>query len=433
MPDLFWVTGCPVIHFDFLLKAYLVFFFLRSGIQFFLNRLNTSFLRRHGGAVPDFFRDALDAEKVQKITAYTAQSANFGLAATLVDEAVFLLILLSGFLPWLVDLLRAWGLGGIPAGLAFFAVLGGISRILHLPFSLYGNFVLEARYGFNRKTLGTWAADLVKGLVLSAALGGLILGLFLLLVAHGGKLWWLWAWLCVGAIELLVIWLYPLLIAPLFNKFIPLEDPEMVRRITGLMQGAGLKARGVFQMDASRRSGHTNAYFTGLGKSKRIVLFDTLLASHTPDEILGVLAHEVGHWKKRHVLLQLILAEILALVVFYGVARLLNWQPMYQTFGFADTPAFAGLFLIGALFSPLGYFLQPLGSALARRLERQADDFALALMKDPMPLANALKRLAADNLANLTPHPLYAWFYYSHPPLPERVARLLAAKEDKSP
>lgn len=184
-------------------------------------------------------------------------------------------------------------------------------------------------------------------------------------------------------------------------------------------------------MDAGKRSKHTNAYFTGIGKSKRIVLFDTLLASHTEEEILSILAHEVGHWKRRHLFKQIVVLELLSLAVFYAVAKFMDWPLLYRTFGFQQPLPYVGLFLIGALLSPLGYFAQPLESALSRRFERQADDFVWVLMKTAEPMRSALKRLAADNLANLVPHPLYAWFYYSHPPLVERIKRLPQAAEKK--
>jgi STE24 endopeptidase len=188
----------------------------------------------------------------------------------------------------------------------------------------------------------------------------------------------------------------------------------------------GLRAKGIFKMDASKRSKHTNAFFVGIGRAKRIVLFDTLLASHTDEEILAVLGHEAGHWKKRHVLRMLILLETLSFVSFYVVAKLLNWPLLYQTFGFQEPAVYIGLFLIGTFISLLGFFAQPLESAISRKFEREADDFALELIETPEPMCSALKRLAADNLANLSPHPLYAWFYYSHPPLVERIERLTA-------
>jgi STE24 endopeptidase len=247
---------------------------------------------------------------------------------------------------------------------------------------------------------------------------------------HGGNVWWVWAWMLVGAFELLMVWLYPIAIAPLFNKFDPIENKLLEHRIRTLMEKVGLRAKGVFKMDAGKRSRHTNAYFTGFGKIKRIVLFDTLLASHTEEEILAVLAHEIGHWKKRHVLRQIVLLEILSFAVFYGVAKLMDWPLLYQTFGFQEPIPYVGLFLIGALLSILGYFAQPLESAILRSFEREADDFALDLTKTAEPMRNALKRLASDNLANLNPHPLYAWFYYSHPPLIERIRRLSPKGEE---
>jgi STE24 endopeptidase len=413
-----------MVQFNPLLSAFLAFFILRSGTQVILNRLNIVHLRRSGGTVPDVFQDAIDPEKLKKISAYTVDSSRFGILSTLASQAFTLVLLLSGLLPWLVHHLHrpAWGM--IPSGLAFFASLGLMMNLFHLPFDLYDTFGIENRYGFNTKTFRVWVMDLLKSLALSALLGGFLLWLLLSLISGGGKFWWVGAWMLVGAFELLLLWLYPVILAPLFNKFEPVPDTELVQRIAKLMERAGLKARGIFQMDASKRSRHTNAYFTGLGKSKRIVLFDTLLQSHTADEIEAVLAHEIGHWKKKHILKQLVAMELLSLIAFYVVAQLLNWPLLYRTFGFSEPVSYVGLLLIGALFSPLGYFVQPLGSAFSRKFEREADDYAMGLIPSGEPLVQALKRLAADNLANLTPHPLYAWFYYSHPPLVERILRL---------
>jgi STE24 endopeptidase len=416
-----------------LLLAYLIISFLRSGTQFFLNRLNISHLRRCGDTVPEVFRDTIDREKLGKISAYTIDSARFGIFSTFAAQIFFLVLLLSGFLPWLAYQISRLGTGTIVNGLLFFASLGILTRLFDLPFELYETFGIEKRYGFNTQTFRLWAVDLLKSLLLSALLSGLLLGLFLSLILYGGKAWWFWAWILVGAFELLMIWLYPVLLAPLFNKFEPVADQALVQRIRTLMEKAGLRAKGVFQMDASKRSKHTNAYFTGLGKSKRIVLFDTLLQSHGADEIEAVLAHEVGHWKKKHILKQLAFMEALSMISFFILAKLLEWPLLYQTFGFSEPILYVGLLLIGALFSPLGYFAQPLGSAFSRKFEREADDYALTLIPSKEPLIQAFKRLAADNLANLSPHPLYAWFYYSHPPLGERVQRLRRAAERVQP
>ena len=417
-----------MIQLNSLLLTFLAVFLLRSGVQVSLNWINISHLRQHGTTVPEIFQDTIDPEKLKRISAYTVDSDNFNMVATLANQGLFLIILLAGFLPWLVKTISLWKYGPIVSGLIFFAVLSIFTNLLRIPFGLYETFVIEERYGFNVTNFKMWFLDLLKSIVLVTILGGLLLGLLLALVIHGGNTWWVWAWILIGGFELMLLWLFPLVILPLFNKFDPIENKGLEERIRTLMEKVGLRAKGIFKMDASKRSKHTNAFFVGLGRTKRIVLFDTLLASHTEEEILAVLAHEAGHWKKKHVLRMLILLEILSFVSFYAVAKFLSWPLLYQTFGFQESIVYVGLFLIGAFISLLGYFAQPLESAISRRFELEADHFALELMETGEPLRNALKRLASDNLANLTPHPLYAWVNYSHPPLVERIERLKPQK-----
>ncbi len=413
-----------MIQFNLLLQIFLAVFLLRSGTQIYLNWLNLSYLRQHGERVPETFQDIIDPEKLKRISAYTVDSERFQMIATLANQGLFLIILLSGFLPWWVRTISLWEYGPIASGLIFFAVISVFTNLLHIPFNLYETFVIEERFGFNVMSFKIWISDLIKSLVMVVMLGGLLLGLFLALVIHGGDIWWVWAWMLVGGFELILLWLFPVVILPLFNKIDPIENKGLEDRIRTLIEKVGLRAKGVFKMDASKRSKHTNAFFVGLGRTKRIVLFDTLLASHTEEEILAVLAHEAGHWKKKHVLRMLILLELLSLVSFFVVSRLLNWPLLYQTFGFQEFNVYVGLFLIGTFISLLGHFAQPLESAISRKFELEADDFASELMKTAEPMCSALKRLTADNLANLNPHPLYAWFYYSHPPLGKRIERL---------
>ena len=413
-----------MIQFNFLLLFFLALFLLRSGTQLYLNRLNLSHLRKHGTAVPEIFRETIDLNQLSKISTYTVDSDHFSMLTTLIHQALFLGVLLSGFLPWLANLIHRWGYGPIVNGFIFFAFLSILSNLFRIPFHLYETFVIENRYGFNAMTFKMWVIDFLKNLAIFAILGGLVLGLLLTLVIHGGKAWWVWAWMLVGGFELLMLWLFPVVIAPLFNKFEPIENKGLEDRIQLLMGKVRLQIKGVFKMDAGKRSKHTNAYFTGIGRAKRIVLYDTLLASHTEEEILAVLAHEVGHWKRKHILKQIIFLEVFSFAVFFVASHLLNWPLLYQTFGFQNPIVYVGLFLIGTLLGPTGYFIQPLEAAISRRYECEADDDVFELMKTSEPMRNALKRLAADNLANLTPHPLYAWFYYSHPPLVERIERL---------
>lgn len=413
-----------MIQFNFLFQIFLAGFLLRSATQIYLNGLNISYLRRHGKTVPETLRDTIDPEKLKEISAYTAESENFGTMANLLNQGVFLAILISGFLPWLVRTISQWEYGLIGSGLIFFALLSVMTHLLRIPFSLYETFVIEERYGFNVMNFKIWILDLLKNLVIAAFLGGLLLGLLLALVIHGGEAWWVWAWMLVGGFELILLWLFPVLILPLFNRFDPIDNKGLEGRIRILMEKVGIRPKGIFKMDASKRSKHTNAFFVGIGRTKRIVLFDTLLASHTDEEILAVLAHEAGHWKKKHILRMLVPLEILSFFSFYAVDKLLNWPLLYETFGFQESVVYIGLFLIGAFFSLVGYFAQPLQSALSRKFEREADHFAMEVIETGEPMRCALKKLAADNLTNLSPHPLYAWFYYSHPPLVERLERL---------
>jgi STE24 endopeptidase len=413
-----------MVQFNTLLIAFLAVFIFRSLFQLALNLINISYLRRHRNDVPRVFQGKVDREKFSRIAAYTADSTRFGIGARLFDQGLLLVILLTGFLPWLAAVINTLHIGFIGSGLIFFAALAMIGNLFDIPFDLYSTFVIEDRYGFNTRTIRLWFSDWIKGMAISYLLGGIIILLLLALVNYFKGTWWFFAWIGISVFELLILWLYPVLIAPLFNKFEPIASRELETKIGTLMAKAGLAVKGVFQMDAGKRSKHTNAYFTGLGRTKRIVLFDTLLASHSDDEILSVLAHETGHWMKKHTIKQLILLEVLSLIGLFIVAKLLDWSLIYQTFGFQAQIEYIGLFLVPVILSPLGYFMRPVGSAISRRYERQADDVVVKLMETTRPMKDALIRLSADNLANLVPHPLYSWFNYSHPPPVQRIERL---------
>lgn len=417
-----------MIQFHGLLLVFLLVFVFRSAFQLVLDLMNISHLRQHQHTVPRAFQKTVDRERFSKIVSYTADSTKFGIVARLFDQAVLLVILLTGPLPWLVEAINGWGAGFIGGGLIFFAILAMFSNMLDIPFDLYGTFVIEERYGFNARKIGLWFSDWAKGMLISCILGGLVLLVLLVLVTYLEATWWIFAWVIISIFELMIMWLYPVLIAPLFNKFEPITDTALEQRIASLMERAGLAVKGVFQMDEGKRSKHTNAYFTGIGKTKRIVLFDTLLASHPEQEILSVLAHEAGHWKRKHVIKQLILMEALSLAGLFILSEMLDWQLLYRTFGFEEQIRYVGLLLAPVVLSPLGYFLRPLGSTLSRKYEKEADDVAVSLMGTPEPMRDTLIRLSADNLANLVPHPIYAWFNYSHPPPVDRIERLEAMK-----
>lgn len=411
-----------------LLIFFLILFVASALVQGGLNWLNLRHLRRHGDEIPPVFAGQIDAETLARISRYTLATSRFGAVESLCDDAVTLAVLLSGLLPWLVAVLPAWEGHYLAAGLSFFAILALASGALGIPFDLYRTFVIERRHGFSTITLRLWLADLGKGLAVSAVLLGLLLSAFLTLLRVAPASWWFWTWLVFALFQLLMLWLFPVVIAPLFNRYEPVRDEALKEALVSLMARAGLRTEGVYQVDAGRRSRHTNAYFTGIGKTKRIVLYDTLIASHTTAEIVAVLAHEIGHWKRRHILKQLLLIGTASLLLLWLAAQLIAWPPLYAAFGFDRPLPYVGLLLAGALAGPFGILFSPLLAGRQRRYEREADDFVREITGTTGPLASALKRLARDNLANLHPHPLYAWVHYSHPPLAERIARIEEGK-----
>jgi len=421
-----------MVQWNILLIIFLVLYAAGALFRWFLTYLNVRHLLVHGREVPEVFRGEIDEATLARMSDYTADSSRFGSLEHMFDDTVTLVILLSGFLPLLVGFILTWKLHFILSGLIFFGILALISSVLDIPFSLYSTFVIEKKYGFSTITIKLWLADLIKSLLISTILMGILLGAMLALINYAEHSWWFWVWLVFSGFQMLMVWLYPVLIAPLFNKYEPVQDEALKEAVIALMTKVGLKTEGVFQVDAGKRSKHTNAYFTGLGKTKRIVLYDTLLTSHSSDEILSVLAHEAGHWKKKHIMKQLVFTEIASLGVFYLIYRLMDWPLLYHTFGFEEKLPYVGLLLIAALFGTVTFFLSPLGATVMRKFEREADDYCLNLVGTAKPMANALKRLAKDNLANLHPHPFYAWFYYSHPPLAERIARLQQAEDKKA-
>ncbi len=404
------------------LAAYLLVFLISSVTDIIIALINGVHLRRHGGSIPPGFEEIIDAEKLEKINDYTIDKNRLYVARTIAGKIVFLFIIVSGFLPWLSEMLK--GMHLIWAGLIFFAIPGLATTLVDLPFNFYHIFSIEERYGFNTRTIKIWIADLFKSFVITAILGGILLSALLFMVRYTGDSWWIWAWLVFFLFQVLISILYPTVIAPIFNKFKTIGDDVLDNSIRCLARQEGIDVKGIFKMDAARRSRHTNAYFSGLGKSKRIVLYDTLLKSHNNEEILAILAHEIGHLKKRHIRKQLIINCIASIILFFLASRMISWDYLYQSFGFYSTPLYAGLLLIAIIWQPVVYFLTPLSMAISRKFEVEADRHVYSAIKTTKPLISALRKMALDNLSNLHPHPLYVRFNYSHPPLLERIKSL---------
>ena len=385
---------------------------------------------RHRGAVPAAFAATISTEAHQKAANYTIAKARFGLLETALEAAILLGWTLLGGLHWLnQSLLAALG-GGMLQQLALVGAFVLIGGLITLPLAWWSTFRIEERFGFNKMTLGFWIGDLLKSAMVGALIGLPIVALVLWLMGAAGPAWWIWTWGVWMGFNLLLLVFYPTVIAPLFNKFEPLQDESLKARVNALMKRCGFAAKGLFVMDGSKRSAHANAYFTGFGAAKRVVFFDTLLQQLSPPEIDAVLAHELGHYKRRHIVQRVVLMFGLSLLGF----ALLGWVSgqawFYTGLGVEpslDAPNHALALLLFMLVVPLfTFFLSPLMAQLSRRHEFEADAFAVA-HTEGRDLASALLKLYKDNASTLTPDPVYARFFYSHPPASERLARLQPA------
>ena len=400
------------------------------GIRVWLARRQIAHVTAHRDATPVAFADRVDAAAHRKAADYTVAKQRFGIVETLVDAAVLVALTLGGGLAWLLASTETLELPPLVRDLLLLVGVALAGGIVALPFSWWRTFRLEERFGFNRTTLAVWLADLAKGLAVAAVLGLPLASLVLWLMRSAGAWWWLFAWAAWMAFQLLVLVLYPTVIAPLFNRFSPLPAGDARERIERLLARCGFRASGLFVMDGSKRSGHGNAYFTGFGRAKRVVFFDTLLSRLAPDEIEAVLAHELGHFRLRHVVKRVLWSAILSLALLALLAWLARAPWFYGGLGIPEVDVSIAMARPGvalALFMlalPVFTFvLAPLSAAYSRRHEFEADAFA-AKHASATALVAALIKLYEDNAATLTPDPLHSAFYDSHPPAAIRVARL---------
>ena len=403
-------------------------------VKFWLASRQIRAVARHRGAVPAEFAATIPLDAHQRAADYTIAKLRFGLLELALAAAVLLAWTLLGGLDWLNSLLLdTLGPRPLLQPLALLVVFAAINALIELPVSLYQTFVIEERFGFNKMTLRLWLGDLLKSTLVSFVIGVPLAALVLWLMQATGSLWWLWTWALWMGFSLLMLVIYPTVIAPLFNKFQPLQDESLTERVTQLMARCGFAAKGLFVMDGSRRSAHANAYFTGFGAAKRVVFFDTLLQQLTPPEVEAVLAHELGHFKHRHIIKRIagLFAASLAGLALLGWLSQQAW--FYAGLGVAPNlpPAMGGAvpnhalaLLLFMLAVPLfTFFLSPLMAQLSRKHEFEADAYA-ATQASAQVLSNALVKLYKDNASTLTPDPLYVRFYYSHPPASERIARM---------
>ena len=394
-----------------------------------LNQRQVAAVQRHRDEVPAAFRTQIDLASHQKAADYTVASARIGRWDTLLDAAIALVLTLGGGLSSIDHAWQAAHLSAVWHGTAVVLSTFLIVSLVGLPLSIWRTFGVEARFGFNRTTVGLFIADLFKGLLLGLVLGGPLVFVILLLMQRAGTLWWLYAWFVWVGFTVLITWAYPSFIAPLFNKFTPLHDAALKERTEALLQRCGFSSRGVFVMDGSRRSVHGNAYFTGVGRNKRIVFFDTLLERLQIAEVEAVLAHELGHFSLHHVRWRLVLSLGLGLVGLAVLGFLAQWSDFYAAFGVTTPSSHTALLLFVFVLPVFTYFTTPISAWWSRKHEFEADEFA-AKFADVRQLAEALVKLYRDNATTLTPDSLHSAFYDSHPPALVRITRLqqLAAR-----
>ena len=399
-------------------------------LRFYLATRQIRHVAQNRSAVPAAFAATISLESHQKAADYTIAKARFGLLEMAFGAALLLGWTLLGGIDALNQAINASGLasyGSLVPQLALLAGFAIISGALDLPFTLYSTFKIEERFGFNKMTVKLWLTDMVKGLLVGAAIGLPIAALILWLMSSAGSLWWLWAWSTWMGFNLLILVLYPTVIAPLFNKFKPLDDEKLKARVTTLMQRCGFAAKGLFVMDGSKRSAHANAYFTGFGAAKRVVFYDTLLKQLSPGEVDAVLAHELGHFKHKHIIKRIIGMFAMSLIGFALLGWLSSQIWFYTGLGVSpninssnDALALLLFMLVVPLFS---FFTSPIFARFSRKHEFEADAYAVS-QTDGKDLQSALLKLYQDNASTLTPDPVFVKFYYSHPPASERLARM---------
>jgi STE24 endopeptidase len=401
-------------------------------LRYWLAARHLSHVRTHRAAVPASFAERISLEDHQKAADYTVTNTRFGMLALAWDSLLLLGWTLGGGLELLDGGWRSSGYGPIIAGTGLLLSAMVIMTLLDMPFTLYHTFVIEQRFGFNRSTVGVFIADLLKQAVLLFVIGGPLLALALWIMETAGGLWWLYVWLVWMAFTLIMFWAYPAVIAPLFNKFTPLENETLKQRIQALMDKCGFHSKGIFVMDGSRRSGHGNAYFTGFGSNKRIVFFDTLLESLEPEEIEAVLAHELGHFRLKHIQKRLLSTLFLS----FAALALLGWlagEPwFYNGLGVSHPSSGMALLLFMLVLPVFTLFLQPLLSRLSRKHEFEADAYAVQ-QSSGADLIHALVKMYRENASTLTPDPLYSSFHDSHPPAPVRISHISGTMGLSSP
>ena len=403
--------------------VFLIALFISSSIQFWLAKRQADYVAAHRSAVPDAFKSKVPLEAHQKAADYTLAKIKLGNIDGALGIIVLLLLTLGGGINTAFEYWSTIVSSPLMAGVAATATIFLLMTLVEIPTSVYQTFVIEEKFGFNKSSVNQFIKDQLLHLALGAAIGLPLLALILWVMDNVGPQWWLWAWGIIMGFSLLMSWLYPTVIAPLFNKFTPMEEGSLKDRIQGLLARCGFNSQGIFIMDGSKRSGHGNAYFTGLGNNKRIVFFDNLVNSLEEEELEAVLAHELGHFKCKHVIKMLIATSIMSLISLAILGWLINEPWFYTGLGVEQPSNAAALLLFILVSSSFTFFMQPISAYFQRKFEFEADDFAASNAKADKMISGLVK-LYEENANTLTPDPLYSAFHYSHPPAAIRIAHL---------
>ncbi|RLC32088.1 MAG: M48 family peptidase [Deltaproteobacteria bacterium] len=378
-------------------------------------------VRYAGTELPEEFKDFYDKEKYRKSQEYLRENTKFGIISDAISTSLTIVFIVLGGFNMVDRFARGFHLGTIPTGLIFTAVLMLASQIIHIPLSAYDTFVIEEKYGFNKTTLKTFVMDILKSWLLAVVIGGGILSAVLWIFETVGMWAWFYCWMAITVFQIFLMFVAPAVILPIFNKFEPLEDGSLKDKIENYVRSQAFRMKGVFKVDGSRRSTKTNAFFTGFGRFRRIALFDTLIARHTEDEIVSILAHEMGHYKKKHILKFMVLSIFTTGLMCYILSLFIGNKGLFAAFQMEEISIYASLFFFGFLYTPIEMIIGILENALSRRHEYEADAFAVKTYGKPEAMILALKKLSLENLSNLTPHPFKVFLSYSHPPVLERI------------
>jgi len=402
---------------------FLIAVIISSGTHFWLAKRQASYVAAHRSAVPDAFKNTVSLEAHQKAADYTLEKGKLGNIDSIISVVALLILTLGGVVNWAFQYWASLVASPLMAGVGAVATIFFIMALVDIPTSVYQTFVIEEKFGFNKSTVEQFIKDQLLQLVLGAAIGLPLLALILWVMDSIGSLWWLCAWAILISFSLLMSWLFPTIIAPLFNKFTPMEEGSLKNRIQGLLERCGFNSQGIFIMDGSKRSGHGNAYFTGLGNNKRIVFYDNLVNSLDEEELEAVLAHELGHFKRKHVIKMLIATSVMSLISLAILGWLINEPWFFTGLGVEQPSNAAALLLFLLISSSFTFFMQPVSAYFQRKFEFEADDFAASNAK-ATKMISGLVKLYEENASTLTPDPLYSAFHYSHPPAAIRIAHL---------